>query len=156
MRGGGPPGPPSCPTRAPAISSNVFSIVGAPILDQSIGRSEWSASGKFRYSPRPGLELELETIWPANIQFGFKHQRSERQDEDVGGKMKITHTHLQASVPVRQTQGIMHSRHRFTATYTATGIDACAPNPRSNAFQASLHANIHTYRHRCLCAKPKE
>ena len=66
------------------------------------------------------------------------------------------HTHLQASMPVRQTQGIMGSRHRFMPTYTPTGIDACAPNPRNNGFQASLHANIHTYRHRCLCAKPKE
>ena len=39
-------------------------------------------------------------------------------------------------MPVRQTQGIMRSRHRFEATYTPTGIDACAPNPRNNAFQA--------------------
>ena len=38
----------------------------------------------------------------------------------------------------------MGSRHRSRATYTPTGIDACAQNARNNGLQASLHANIHT------------
>ena len=45
---------------------------------------KWPASA-------PGLKLELESSWPAGIQFDFKfkYQRSGRQDEDMGGKMRI-------------------------------------------------------------------
>ena len=165
MGGGGERSAQGAPQAPPPGPGNVFSIVGAPILQTGLVRCRVTVTTECSRSP----------LHPARICVLYKIRQNFFPFLNYAGEEKSLthffqgghtyrhpclqawqHTHLQASMPVRQTQGIMGSRHRFMPTYTPTDIDACAPNPRNNGFQASEQSSIHTYRHRCLCAKPKE
>ena len=99
--------------------------------------------------PRGGLcAAGQNEIWTSH----YITEHSKRQVRKSGNSVHLTTSRNTRCVATLAT--LVRSILFYAAL--CTGIDACAPNPRNNAFQASLHSNIHTYRHRCLCAKPKE
>ena len=134
---GAPRVPPQVPPPGPG---NVFSIVGAPILQTGLVRCRVTVTTECSRSPLHPARICVLYKIRQNF-FPFLNYAGEEKKFDA---LFPRGAHLQASMPTGM------------ATYTPTGIHACAPNPRNNGFQASEQSSIHTYRHRCLCAKPKE